>query len=309
MGLLRQSISGAISVLETEHVIGRSPRAALQLDKVYVSAQHASVRWVDNGWEVKDLGSRNGTFVNDVLIHAGHAFRLARHDRVSFGRAEETWELADDSPPRVMVVPLDSPHEPIFADGDILPLPSHDDPKATVFHGTDGVWHLEREDEIVPLVSDQVFEVFARRFRFSCPDVVAETSTVDWPERETISLSHVRLEFRVSRDEEHVEIHADLGKERRDFGSRGHNYLLLVLARQRLADAVQDFQSTACGWTYQDELVDALRISPERLNIDIFRIRKQFASFGVSDAAGIVERRPRTKQLRIGVGSLAIQTI
>jgi len=309
MALLRQTRTGALSVLEAEHLVGRSLRASLRIDQSYVSGQHASVRWVHDGWELKDLGSRNGTLVDDAPIRPGQTFRLARGNRISFGSAEQTWELADDSPPKVMVVRLDDEGGPLFPEGDILALPSEDDPKAMVFRATDGAWCLERQDEIVPLAGNQLFEASGLHYRFSCPDVVAETWTQGWPDGADAEVARLHLVFRASMDEEYVEIEADMGKRRENLGSRGHNYLLLLLARRRIADAAHDLLETACGWVYQDELVDSLRISPERLNIDIFRIRRQFASLGVSDPANIVERRPRTKQLRIGVASLSIRTV
>jgi hypothetical protein len=309
MAILRHTRTGALSVLETEHLVGRSGRASLHIDQSYVSGQHATLRWVQSGWELKDLGSRNGSFVDDAPIKPGQSFWLSRGNRISFGSAEQTWELIDDSPPEVMVVPLDGPCEPLFAEGDILALPSADDPKAMVFRASDGAWCLEREDEIVPLSSNELFEAFGRHFRFSCPDLVVETWTQEWPDGAATATARLHLLFRASRDEEYVEIEANLGKRSENLGSRCHNYLLLLLARRRMGDVARDLPDTACGWVYQDELVDSLRISPERLNIDIFRIRKQFASLGVSDPANIVERRPRTKQLRIGVASLSVCTI
>ncbi|MGA7122222.1 MAG: FHA domain-containing protein [Polyangiaceae bacterium] len=309
MAILRHTRTGAHSVLEPEHLVGRSTRASLHVDESYVSGAHATVRWVQNGWELKDLGSRNGTFVNDVPIKPGQSLWLSRGNRVSFGSTEQTWELIDDSPPKVMVVPLDPPGEPLFAEGDILALPSQDDPQAMVFRVSDGTWCFEREDEIVPLSSNELFEAAGRHFRFCCPDLVPQTWTRGWPGGAAATVATVHLVFRTSKDEEHVEIEADLGRRTESLGSRLHNYLLLLLARRRIDDAARDLPDTSCGWVYQDELVDALRISPERLNIDIFRIRRQFASLGVSDAANIVERRPRTKQLRIGVASLSVRTI
>jgi hypothetical protein len=309
MALLRQTRTGALSVVETEHLVGRSPRASLHIDRSYVSAQHASIRWVQKAWELKDLGSRNGTFVDDTPIKAGQTFWLTRGNRISFGSVEQVWQLVDDSPPKVMVVPLDGQGEPLFADGDVLALPSEDDLKAMVFRASDGAWCLEQEDEIVSLSSSQLFEAAGLHFRFSCPDPVAETWTQEWPEGAAPGIGEVHLLFSVSLDEEFVEIEADLGKRRENLGSRGHNYLLLLLARRRLDDAARGLPETACGWVYQEELADSLRISPERLNIDIFRIRKQFASLGASDPANIVERRPRTKELRIGASSLSVRTV
>jgi hypothetical protein len=119
----------------------------------------------------------------------------------------------------------------------------------------------------------------------------------------------VRLRFAVSRDEEHVELVVDWPSSRRDLGSRIHNYILLTLARHRLADASAGIPGSACGWVYQDELMRELGTSGTQLNVDIFRIRKQFATLDLSESAAIVERRPRTKQLRIGVANLLVEPI
>jgi hypothetical protein len=311
MGVLRHTGTGAFSGLESEHVVGRSPLASLHLDRTFVSAQHASLRWVSGGWELKDLGSRNGTFVNGEVLKPRQVQRLTKGDKLTFGHADQTWELVDDTHPKPMVVALDGEREAFFVDDDMLALPSQEDPTVTVFRGSDGIFRLEREDEVIALASPQVFEAVGRRFRFSAPNLVAETTTLDgYPRSEAAnSISRLELLFRVSRDEEHVEIHARLGALRRDMGSRGHNYLLLHLARCRLSDAARRVPDTSCGWIDQEELIGSLRTTPEHLNIDIFRIRRQFASIGIPDAANIVERRPRAKQLRIGVAALSVETI
>jgi hypothetical protein len=309
MGCLRHTGKGALSFLEAEHLVGRSMLAVLRLDESYVSMQHALIRWMGSYWELKDLNSRNGTSVGDAIIKTGQVLPLARGSRISFGSAEQTWELVDDAPPRVMVVPVLPPGEPLFIDTDLLPLPSPEDPRETVFRGADGGWYLERDDGVVALAPHLVFESSGRRYRFSCPDVSPHTSAVQWPVPGNPDLGGLRLVFRVSTDEEHVELVAKFGDVSIELGSRGHNYILLLLARQRLADAAQDITASACGWVYQDDFIRALKSSPERLSIDIFRIRRQFAAVGVSEPASLVERRPRTKQLRIGVSALSIENI
>ena len=70
-------------------LIGRAADSDLVVDDVLVSRRHAEVRAVDGrSWEVVDLGSHNGTFVNgqrvdrepfaagDVLMIGRHTFRL-----------------------------------------------------------------------------------------------------------------------------------------------------------------------------------------------------------------------------------------
>jgi serine phosphatase RsbU (regulator of sigma subunit) len=45
-------------------LIGRQPDAAVYLESLAVSRQHARVLWEDGGWVVEDVGSSNGTYVN-----------------------------------------------------------------------------------------------------------------------------------------------------------------------------------------------------------------------------------------------------
>jgi hypothetical protein len=116
----------------------------------------------------------------------------------------------------------------------------------------------------------------------------------------------VHLSFAVSSDEEHVQIHMLVGGQVFDMGCRAHNYLLLTLARRRIEDRARGNLETACGWLCPDDVAHDPMMAPPRLNIDVFRIRKQFAARGIARAEAIIERRPRARQLRIGTGHLAV---
>ena len=48
--------------------IGRNNRNLIVLDDTYVSGEHALISWRDSQWWLEDLGSRNGTYLNEVLI-------------------------------------------------------------------------------------------------------------------------------------------------------------------------------------------------------------------------------------------------
>ena len=60
-----------------------------------VSRRHAVVRGVDGGLAVEDLGSKNGTFVNDSRISG--IVEISPGDRVRFGNT--VWRLATADPP------------------------------------------------------------------------------------------------------------------------------------------------------------------------------------------------------------------
>jgi hypothetical protein len=305
LALLRNKRSGRVWVPEPDAVVGRSPRCELRLDEGYVSVQQAGLRWSGEVWELRDLGSRNGTRVDGQPLQPGVGRALRSGAVIWFGNAQQEWVFEDDAPPRPMIAPL-AGGDPIFLDGDLLGVPSADDPQATIYRGSDGRWILERADaSSMTLDSGSVFEAGGLHWRFVCPDFIASTTTAHQP----LQVHELRLQFGVSRDEEHVELVATLGDRRFDLGSRGHNYLLLTLARRRLEDARAGLPDTSCGWVYQDDLGRDLDIAVEQLNVDVFRIRKQIAGLGLADATNIIERRPRVKQLRIGVSGLEIRAL
>ena len=302
MAQLHNLADGRTCLLEPEHLVGRSALCALRLDVGYVSAQHAILRWTGIEWELKDLGSRNGTFLDGVQLPSGEPSAIKRGALVAFGRLDQRWELVSDEPPQAMIISL-TKGEPLPLDHDLLALPSAEDPQATIFRGADGIWTLERPDEaVVRLENQSRFDVGDEQFRFSCPMLVQRTMASE----QACETSQLQLVFSVSHDEEHVHVRAEADGVRLDMGTRTHNYVLLTLARHRLSDAAMGVPDTSCGWVYQDDLVQGLSGSSSQLNIDVFRIRKQFAAAGLLNASDIVERRPRTRQLRIGVAKLEI---
>jgi len=64
--------------------IGRSESCGIRLEDGYVSQVHAKLYGVNGAWYVEDLGSTNGTYVNDsriatpIEVHSGDRIRVGR---------------------------------------------------------------------------------------------------------------------------------------------------------------------------------------------------------------------------------------
>ena len=64
--------------------IGRSDRCAIRLQDTYVSQVHARLYAKNGAWHVEDLGSTNGTLLNDrrvdapVEVHAGDVLKIGK---------------------------------------------------------------------------------------------------------------------------------------------------------------------------------------------------------------------------------------
>jgi hypothetical protein len=69
--------------LETATTIGRGPECELRIEDTYASQQHARIFGKQGGWYVEDLGSTNGTFVNEQRLAAPAL--LQPGDRVRVG--------------------------------------------------------------------------------------------------------------------------------------------------------------------------------------------------------------------------------
>jgi|SRR6218665_606146 len=67
-----------------ETLIGRSAKAEIQVDQESISRNHACITTSGRGVFIKDLGSTNGTFVNDELVNGETALRNG--DLVKIGR-------------------------------------------------------------------------------------------------------------------------------------------------------------------------------------------------------------------------------
>ncbi|HEU5217734.1 MAG TPA: FHA domain-containing protein [Gemmatimonadales bacterium] len=72
---------------KTEIVIGRAPPCELVINDATLSKRHATLIRGEWGWSLKDDGSRNGTWVSEVIIAPGRPVALPPGSRVRLGSA------------------------------------------------------------------------------------------------------------------------------------------------------------------------------------------------------------------------------
>jgi pSer/pThr/pTyr-binding forkhead associated (FHA) protein len=74
--------------------IGRADSNDIKIDNLAVSGKHARVRKVLNTYLIEDLGSTNGTFVNDKKIDR---YELLDQDQVTIGKHCLNFSISSDS--------------------------------------------------------------------------------------------------------------------------------------------------------------------------------------------------------------------
>ncbi len=289
-------------ILRARHPVGRSRYCLLQLADRLVSGEHALLRWTRRGWEVRDLGSINGTFLNGQRLPPGRATPLPCGAQLTFGAEQPIWILTDDTPPAAMAVDEQGTH--LTAAGDMLSLPCAADPDAIIFRDRSGQWVCERDESLLAIDDGQQLVVGGRLWRLHLPQPIDDT--LDRTAR-PLTLSEIALHFTVSLDEETVHLQASHPGGVIDLHVRSHHYPLLTLARARLADAGEKGLSPGeHGWLFIDELTRMLGIDDRTLNVYVYRSRQQLAAAGVQGGAGLIERRLPSRQVRIGLCAIEI---
>jgi hypothetical protein len=290
--------------LAARHVIGRSRTCQLQIDLANVSALHAELTWDGRAWHLRDLGSRNGTFVAGERMLPGQPVALGPGAEIGFGASESQYRFIEGSPPRLIAF---GPDQIRVAEDDVLclPLPG-DECEAMIFRDAGERWVIESPEGTRPLQDEECVVVGGRPFHVHLPgEVPATRNAQDLLED---ALDDGVFEFMVSRDGEHVDLRFRHGNHVHPIESRAHAFLLLALARARLEDAAQDrLPETEHGWTHREDLMKELAIDdPQLLNLWVYRARQQLAQMKLRGASKVIERREGAGQLRLGLKHLRV---
>lgn len=302
MGILEDVATKQRITLGPRCLLGRHPGCDVSRADPRLSGEHAVVRWVDQRWEVRDLGSRNGTFLDGRRLGPGERAEMRPGAVILLGGPSQAFALVDPSPPSPGARHTGTGAVRTAAD-QVLVLPDEERPLVTVFEDHTGRWVAEREDGTMAVRDREILVVDGEPWILELPSGIRAT----WEASAGPTLETVSVRVAVSRDEEHVEVTFLHDAGAIALPARSHHYLLLTLARAWLADSPAAGEDR--GWIDREELCRMLGVDALKLNVDVCRVRKQVGEAGVIGAAGIVQRRATTGQLRIGARKVEVAAL
>ncbi|MCB9778514.1 MAG: FHA domain-containing protein [Alphaproteobacteria bacterium] len=294
----RQSDPVAVVLLPNQ-VVGRGHDCRLRDRDPHVSGHHAELRWSGRRWELEDLSSHNGTWVDGVRVRPRQPVALVDEMVLAFGRPENEWEVVDTAPPVPVAECGDG--SLIVARGDILALPGDEEPMVTVHRTGDGVWWLESADEAGPVTTGTMVTIDGVPWTLHLPVVQASTLTL---QAAAATPGSVQLRLQVQQEGRHVDAFVVLDGDELAVGPRSNHQLLLALARARVEDRLQ--RDPREGWRDQAALSAATGLEGNALNVAVHRLRRCFEAVGLRDAAAAVERRSAPRELRLGIEEIFI---
>jgi hypothetical protein len=284
-------------------VMGRSSLADVRLASRRASSEHASLNWSGGRWTLRDLGSSNGTTVNGRPLLTRDRATLTPGSRLCFGGEDEIWLLTDAAPPEPCGVLL-GPQHYCWGSQSLLVLgkagEEEEQPEASVFL-EGGSWRLDDGVSIQSLECGEIVRLASGYWRLLLPDTgeggAAYTAGCE------LDLSQLELKFQTDGGQL-VGLILAQGASHVTLPARAYLSTLWELAKVRAASA--QFGSAA-GWVSAIDLATRLRCSPEKVNVDIHRLRKLFQESGVHQAANIIERDD-AKRVRIGTDQIKLES-
>ncbi|MFK7931465.1 MAG: FHA domain-containing protein [Myxococcota bacterium] len=222
-------------------VVGRAKTCQLRIAHPGASKEQTVLWWEHDAWWARDLGSRNGTWVEGRRLSVGEVLQLDKGAEIAFAVPTDAWILSDDSPPTST---------------------DHSD--------------LDRTQDLEP-------------------DPAGEP--------------RISLQFKVSPDEEFVEVTLFIDGQGHLLEARTYHYMLLTLARAVKSDAEVGIEGAARGWLYATDLAKMLKIDERTLNVHVFRVRRQVEQAGLAKDTPFLERLGRLGQIRLAVQHLDIHVL
>ena len=301
MAAIRKRGGGEEIVLSSQHLVGRAPRANLRINDNLVSGTHAEIRWDGATWELRDLDSRNGTFVDGEKLAPSERRTVMTGSRIAFGDPDDVYVLIDDKAPCPNAVSSDGTRREAL-EGPLL-LPDPDNVVYFVYQEGPG-WHAEDLDGVgQAVVTGDLLQIGDASWTLDLPMITERTRSLGDGK---LTVGTITLRFTVSRNEEHVDLDLIHDGKKTRLPDRAYWYTLLNLARVHYNDRQSGVEREEMGWIHIDDLTAMLGIEHNTLHQHLCRAKRSLARVKVIDYSRLVERRTQARQLRIGVHDIEI---
>lgn len=283
--------------LQSHHSFGRLKNSVNTfIDDSFVSKVHAFIEWNDRYWLLRDVSS-NGTWLNGNKLSRNQVVQLNVGDVINFAsNSSNVFEVFDTKAPCDCLVPIEHNSEVIELEYFHL-LPSQESHEILLRYNNQSCswWQEVLDDDLsesaTPMeLRNQEYIIFnGLKWQLQINRPLAETQIV---KPSVTSLNELTFIFQTSLDEESTHLVIQTGDRNIDLLVRSHHYLTLCLARQRVKDIKAGFDNSEQGWLYAESLAKDLGVDASHLNIQIYRIRKQFveALNNTCETSNIIER-------------------
>ncbi|MEZ4316487.1 MAG: FHA domain-containing protein [Myxococcota bacterium] len=297
----------SLALSDAPVLIGRAPSNDLVVPDEQVSWHHAAV-WVERGKpSIRDMGSRNGTFLNGQKVRGAESFgaddvvMLGPTTRLRVigpaGRAYRQILLEEvDSGVRI---PLrtDRFHIGSAEDAD-LRVETAPARAATLLVEESGEVVLGTDDSEIPLVAGQVFEVAGRRLRIVEMEPTAEPTVEPESDRYRYRLT-ASLNGAVGPE---ATLEDPVAGTRYVVDAENRAILLYLLARQVATDLAERKPVTDVGWMSDDDVNTGIwgkggSGDANSLHVLVYRLRKEIQKGGFDP--WFIEKRRRALRIRL----------
>ena len=274
MAIIKCIHSNKAIILHTQNRIGRNKKVStIHIAENDISQSHAVIEWKNGDWYLQDC-SRNGTLISKKYFHHAST-KLKENDIIQFGRDESTkYQVVNLNPPVSYLVSLSNP-ETIMELGNFEKITNDENEEILFYYSSDMCWKAETESYSIKFEHEKTYRLNNDNWLF------VENEPLDATIDTRNLVDQAEFQFKVSEDEESVQVNITIDGLKLDLGERSHHHLLLILARKRFSDSKEDSLTNNCGWLDVENLVSQLSkelyktVDEYYINILIHRFRKQ----------------------------------
>ncbi|MGB2741912.1 MAG: FHA domain-containing protein [Cognaticolwellia sp.] len=284
-------------LLQSHHSFGRLKSSVNSfIADAVVSKVHAFIEWHGQHWILRDVSS-NGSWINGNKLAGDKVAQLHVGDIISFAsKSGYTFEVYDINPPCDCLIPVAHESKAIeLEDFHLLPSKKSNKRVLSYSNQTYSWWQETLDDNLsqssmaAELNDQECLDIDGLTWQLQINRTIADTQLL---RPSVTSLDELTFLFQTSLDEETTHVVMQSGEEHIDLLTRSHHYLTLCLARQRAKDMAAGLNDSEQGWVYAELLAKDLGFDASHLNIQIYRMRKQFvdALNNTCESSNIIER-------------------